>query len=101
MSTMDTLISFGRGYATIGAITSALIGAVVIWVGRSLPAKEGDNVAKNATIAGVIIIVLGVGLAYLAQENDSVAMVYGVLFVLLILATIIAMFKGGSTSKKD
>jgi len=90
---MDALISFGKGYSIYGAIISTIAGIIIIWVGNRVPDNGNPDTAKYATITGAAVIVVGIAMAYLAQNYNVFAEIYGVFFVLMILSIVIGMIK--------
>jgi amino acid transporter len=97
---MQGLETFGRGYATVGAIFGTILGVLTIWLGRyiaSLPPDDKDpnpeRTGKVLVIVGIIVIIAVWAMRWLAQTYDSVAAVEGLFLIVMIITSIIGAFK--------
>jgi cyanate permease len=92
---MDTLESLGRGYSTLGAIVSSLVGLSLVIVGNNIRVNDPQNSdkGKQMMLLGVGVGVVGVGIWYLAKTNKDIAAVEGLWLVALVGGGIIGAFK--------
>jgi hypothetical protein len=92
---MDTLESLGRGYSTLGAIVSSLVGLGLVVVGNNIRVNDPQNSDKGKQImlVGVGVGVVGVGIWYLAKTNKDIAAVEGMWLIALVAGTIVGVFK--------
>jgi len=92
---MNTLESLGRGYSTLGAIVSSVIGLGLIVVGNNIRVNDPQNSAKGTQlmIGGVAVAGVGVGIWYLAKSNKDIAAVEGLWLVALVAGGVIGAFK--------
>lgn len=92
---MDTLETLGRGYSSLGAVVSSLIGVALVIAGNNIRMNDPQNADKGVQvmIAGVGVATVGIGIWYLAKNNKDIAAVEGLWLIALVVGGVIGAFK--------
>lgn len=92
---MDTLESLGRGYSTLGAVVSSILGIGLLVVGNNIRVNDPQNgdKGKQMMLAGVAVAGVGIGIWYLAKTNKDIAAVEGLWLIVLVAGGIMGALK--------